>query len=284
MNKILFFGIIAIPFLGFSQVTLNQKDDFESYTTANWTKVAGSTLSNQNVTTGGPLGIDDNFLRVQANGGTGADSQLLTFNNAQWMGDYITAGITYISMDVRNSGSNIITLRLSFRTDWTDNAQYSSTTPIAVVPGQGWKTIIFPIDQNSLTRIGNFSGPPYYNQVLGDASEVRILHNDAPSWTGDPIVGVLDIDNIQARNTNLDVVDLEKLKNDILLHPNPSSDFLMIQGISKEEDYKIVDLTGKIVKKGIIKSSEKIDIKDLGEGVYFLSLNSGRNIKFIKKL
>ena len=78
---------------------------------------------------------------------------MATFNNAQWQGDYLNAGVTYISMAVRNSGSNIILLRLAFEGSYNSSMRWSSTNPIAVVPGQGWQTIIFPIDENSLTNV-----------------------------------------------------------------------------------------------------------------------------------
>ena len=157
-------------------------------------------MPNQNITTGGPNGADDNFLRVESTGGSGDDSKLVTFNNAQWQGDYISAEITYISMDVRNSGSNIILLRLAFEGTNSSSLRWSSTNPIAVVPGQGWQTIVFPIDENSLTYL---SSGFTYNQAFNNITEVRILHNDAPDWRGDAIDATLDIDNIQATDDDM---------------------------------------------------------------------------------
>jgi hypothetical protein len=83
MKKKLFVSLVILPIFGFTQVALNQVDDFEDFTPRNWTK-SSSTLPNQNITTGGPLGLNDNFLRVQSPAG----GQLVTFNQAQWIGDY----------------------------------------------------------------------------------------------------------------------------------------------------------------------------------------------------
>ena len=58
--------------------------------------------------------------------------------------------------------------------------RWSSTNAISVVPGQGWQTIVFPIDENSLTNIT--SSGITYDAAFDSLTEVRIIHNDVPSW------------------------------------------------------------------------------------------------------
>lgn len=282
MKKLLLTCLIAISYFGFAQITLNQKDDFENFTTANWTKYDGSQLPNQNISTGGPDGENDNFLRVQSNfdGNNSHDFYLLTFNNAQWTGNYINAGVTYISMDVRNSGNNVIILRLSFLTrDDSWSTYWGSINPIAILPGEDWKTIVFPIDENSLVMLSGGGG---YTYNFAEVGELRILHNDAPAWEGDAIEAVLDIDNIQARNSNMEVIDLADLKNRIKIYPNPSKDFLRVEGLSNETGFKIFNEVGALVKSGTINNNESVDVKNLNKGTYILKLESGKSLKFIK--
>ncbi|WP_461597659.1 T9SS type A sorting domain-containing protein, partial [Winogradskyella sp.] len=262
--------------LGEPKISLNLEDDFEGFTTENWTKGDASSLPNENVFSGGPNGTDDNFLRVQSNGGSGPDSKLVTFNNAQWLGDYIDAGVTYISMDVRNSGTNVIILRLAFENDnWTNDPKWSSSNPIAVVPGQGWQTIIFPIDESSLTKLGHNNS---YSGTFDNITEMRILHNDAPSWEADPIEAILDIDNIQARDEDLSVVELETVS--VKIFPIPASDFIQVEGKYHEFNYKIFDVYGKVVMEG--KSLNSINIENLVTGTYFINVESSSTYKFIK--
>ncbi|REE24861.1 putative secreted protein (Por secretion system target) [Winogradskyella pacifica] len=265
--------------LGEPKISLNLIDDFEGVTTENWTKGDNSTLPNQNILTDGPDGADDNFLRVQSNGGNDADSKLVTFNNAQWEGDYNAAGVTYISMDVRNSGSSIIILRLAFE-GFSTSRRWSSTNPIAVIPGQGWQTIVFPIDENSLTNITT-SGLGY-NSTFDDVKGFRILHNDTPSWDGDPIEATLDIDNIQARNETLSIVTIEEPTQQIKVYPNPSTDFIQVNGMSEEFEYSIFDITGKEVMKGQSKNQNRVDISNLVKGTYFINIESYSTFKFLK--
>ena len=264
---------------GEPKISLNLIDDFEGVTTENWTKGASSSVMNENILTDGPNGVNDNFLRVQSNGGTGADSKLVTFNNAQWEGDYIDAGVTYISMDVRNSGSNIILLRLAFE-GFTSSRRFSSTNPIAVIPGQGWQTIVFPIDANSMTDLTN-SGPGYIG-TFSNIYEMRILHNDVPSWEGDPIAATLDIDNIQARDENLSIVDIEEPSQKIKVYPNPASDFIQIEGALEGSEYIIVDINGKIIIEGKTNNQNNINIQNLAKGAYFINIESYNTFKFVK--
>ena len=266
--------------LGEPKISLNLIDDFEGFTAENWTKGDNSSLHNQNIVTDGPNGVDDNFLRVQSNGSTGSNSKLVTFNNAQWLGDYVDAGVTYISMDVRNSGSNVIILRLAFENDnWSNDPRWSSINPIAVIPGQGWQTIAFPIDENSLSKLGHNNS---YSGTFNRITELRIIHNDTPSWEGDPIDAILDIDNIQARDEDLSIVDIEGPTQKIKVYPNPASDFIQIGGIIEESEFIVVDINGKIVMEGKTKNENSINIQNLIRGTYFLNIESYSTFKFVK--
>ncbi|WP_179334423.1 T9SS type A sorting domain-containing protein [Winogradskyella costae] len=264
---------------GEPKIALSLIDDFEGATTENWTKGNNSTVPNHNILTDGPNGSDDNFLRVQSNGGNGSDSKLVTFNNAQWQGDYNAAGVTYISMDVRNSGSSIIILRLAFE-GFSTSRRFSSTNPIAVIPGQGWQTIVFPIDENSVTNITT-SGLGY-NSTFDDVREFRILHNDTPSWEGDSLDAVLDIDNIQARNETLSLVQIEAPTQNINVYPNPSADFIQVNGNLEAFEYSIYDITGKLVLRGESNNQTPLNVSNLMKGTYFITIGAYDTIKFFK--
>ena len=75
----------------------------------------------------------------------------------------------------------------------------------------------------------------------------------------------------------------EILKNKKYIYPNPSSRSIKIQGIYKEQTYKIYNLIGAEVLRGSINFNENIEIHNLKKGLYFLKLKNGDAIKFIKK-
>ncbi|RZJ47909.1 MAG: T9SS type A sorting domain-containing protein [Flavobacterium sp.] len=79
-----------------------------------------------------------------------------------------------------------------------------------------------------------------------------------------------------------------KKNNTITIYPNPAGKFIKIQ--TKENDtkvfgYKIVDMVGRIVKDGTLKSSDQINIENLTSGNYIMQLKTEKEIlveKFIK--
>ena len=278
MKKLLPFLLLAFSTFSFSQVVINQVDTFEDFTTRNWTK--NNSIPNANIQNGGPLGTGDNFLRVTSSG-SGSDLSLMTFNNAQWTGNYYQNNssanrITYISMDVRNSGENIIFLRMSFRYNVSSSTieRWCTTNPIAVIPGEGWNTINFPIDQANVVRV---SGLNPYTTTFSNVQEVRILHNDAPSWDSDPIEAILDIDNIMARNSALLNNNEVVLNNKLKIYPNPANNFVVIENNSNLTDefkYNIIDVTGRVIANGNSKYNEQINIENLTTGSYIIQIEN----------
>ena len=69
--------------------------------------------------------------------------------------------------------------------------------------------------------------------------------------------------------------------NNITVYPNPASNTITLQGIlNKKNNYKIVSVDGKVLKKEIL-NNYKIDISYLKNGIYFLEYDN-KNIKLIK--
>ena len=71
--------------------------------------------------------------------------------------------------------------------------------------------------------------------------------------------------------------------NDFRIYPNPTmGNFIIERSLKSDEDFEIIDMTGKSIKKGKLSDkSEKLDISENETGVYFLKLNN-RLFKLIK--
>src|SRR2546430_5799154 len=86
---VLAFNLITIS--NARAVTLGQIDNFEDGTVANWGN--GGTMQPMNISTGGPLGLNDNFMQITADG-SGANGRLTVFNRTPWLCYYLTPGGT----------------------------------------------------------------------------------------------------------------------------------------------------------------------------------------------
>lgn len=74
----------------------------------------------------------------------------------------------------------------------------------------------------------------------------------------------------------------EKEKPALRVYPNPVKDVLYFEsGTNEGQSYKIMDLTGKVVLKGI--SQSKINVTSLKDGAYILSFDNRETLKFLKK-
>lgn len=176
-------------------ITPGQVDTFTTGGTAGW--VNGNVIANPTIQAGGPGGAGDNYMRFAADG-NGPGGKLTVFNTAQWVGDYLTPGITAIEMDLRNLGSTELQMRLGFKqTAGFGAAGYASTTGFVLPVGSGWVRATFPIDPTAYTAI---NGPASFNAVFGGVmfGELRLLHATEPTLTGTNIVGAIGVDNIRA--------------------------------------------------------------------------------------
>jgi surface protein len=75
-----------------------------------------------------------------------------------------------------------------------------------------------------------------------------------------------------------------KLSENPSIYPNPASDYIYIKNLKNIISYKIIDASGRLIMNGNIKS-EKIDVRNLLKGNYFLQISTDENtlnFKFIK--
>lgn len=176
-------------------VTLAQVDDFEAGTVLGWGN--GSAPDPVNITTGGPLGLNDNYLQITSDG-SGPGGKLTSYNRAQWLGNYNAAGVTEIAMDLKgfsSPGSADLSIRFALKTGTGSGAPgYVSTTAFALPIDGLWHHAVFSL--SAMTAVGS---PGTLNAVLAGPLEARILHAAAANTVhGDSIVGQFGVDNIQA--------------------------------------------------------------------------------------
>lgn len=276
------FGIVS------AQVTLNQVDDFEDGTEKNWFEAGASAAMAENISTDGPAGVDDNYLRdytTQSPGGPG--SRMIIRNNMQWSGDFSSAGVGSVLMDVRALNVDI-TVRISV----TGPGGNFSSPGFIVAAETGWNSIIIPISTTDMlvAPAGNdgSSAGTDVNATMSGVTEFRILSNTSPSWIGEVTDAEMHLDNITA-GAPLSISDFENQNTEFTISPNPGTNKLNIKLPVYNSDTKleVFDVLGKRIYKGLIPQLESsIDVSNWRSGIYLVKVYNDKTTqtkRFIKQ-
>ena len=169
-----------------------QSDDFQGGTTQGWSIGPNSSLPPDVIASGGPGGSVDAYLRLQASGFTGPGGKLVAFNAGSWVGDYLDAGVTAITMQVRNYGTTDVALRLILEGGIVD--ALSSLEAVNVPAGSDWTEVTFSLAAAAL-------GGGDFQSVMGSVTTLNLVHSPAfiTARTQTPFVAaVIGVDNITA--------------------------------------------------------------------------------------
>jgi hypothetical protein len=188
---------------------LGQIDTFQDGTKGTWQGGGETTHSNAStvVTDGGPTGVGDHYLKINSsvNANFPNDAPRLlaisTIPATEWTGDFVTPGVTGVSMDLLNPNSFALTMRAAFR-DGTSNsspAYVTSNTAAYTLPADSqWHHVTFKFTATDMTTVGSPGGLTPFLQAV---QEFRILNSTTASYMGDQFTsgeGFFGVDNIQA--------------------------------------------------------------------------------------
>lgn len=183
---------IAVSSSHVAAVTVGHVDTF-STGLEGWQKGIVNPTFLSVVAGGGPAGAGDAYMRSVADG-SASFSRLTVFNQALWNSNYAADGVTAIRMDLLNSGTVPLQIRLALRDPGAQG--FISASPFSLGVGGGWQPAVFPVTEAALTTVGS---PGSYASFLAGGFALRILH--APSTAdlnGTPVVSTLGVDNITA--------------------------------------------------------------------------------------
>ena len=178
---------------GSQAVTIVQKDDFQDANigTMNWAGRSNPTR----ITTGGPQGAGDAYLRINS-----TNFHLATKNEGQWMGDFIAAGVQAIEMDLnRTAGPDDVQIRLFVH---GPGGRFGTTNPTVPIVLGVWEHYVFDLTSTNMTYVSGGTG--VLEDTLKDVTNL-LIRNDptpTPSDTGTHfphITATLGIDNIASK-------------------------------------------------------------------------------------
>ncbi|MEE8169771.1 MAG: hypothetical protein V3T70_04420, partial [Phycisphaerae bacterium] len=169
-------------------IAFGQLDDFEGGTVMNWKEGFFSPNPPTNVPNGGPSGLGDNYLRNVSSGGMAAGGRMVMFNQVQWTGDYLGAGVNRIDADMANFGATLLFMRIAV--EGIPGQRYGSANAVALPADGNWYPVSFDLTVAAMSPI--IGTVDSLNVVLSNVSTLRILSAQAgPSWEGDVVAATL---------------------------------------------------------------------------------------------
>ncbi|WP_299334422.1 T9SS type A sorting domain-containing protein [uncultured Psychroserpens sp.] len=289
-TKLLFLSLFLISAIALSQVVAGQVDDFEDGTTQSWAIGSPSQAVSPpaNVASGGPAGVDDNYLTYTSQpSASGAGSKMIIFSAgaSQWANssNYTAQGIVAIKMDVRASDEDL-QVRVAFQ--GPNGKRFCTTNAVEVRAGTGWNSVTIPISTSDFTSVSG--GPTTIDQVLANVNTMRIMSAQSPTWANpDVFTATIDLDNITA-STTLDVNDLE-VEDSFEISPNPATSKLNIKLVNSLNNANIVVynvLGKKVYSKTLSAMTSSIDVSQWNSGVYLVRLSTDNQTitkRFVKQ-
>jgi len=274
------FVFIAAGFVGVLDIVLGQKDTFDS-DLQGWATGGSSPVPTLWDSTGGPAGSGDGFLLQATTGDGGPGAKLVVMNTTQWAGDYVSAGVKSVTMDVNNLGATALELRLYIE---STVGNLISTSGIAVPTSSGWVSVAFPIDSTAMTFVNGTD----YSAIMSNVSRLRIIHGVSTLFPPVDVDGLLGVDNVTSGGALPSSVVEEKNESDALaiesVYPNPADARVFVDVVSPAVDHArvtVVDLLGRKVLTAydgrLVPGRTVVPIvtSDLAAGLYVVRVESG---------
>lgn len=222
----------------------------------------------------------------------------LTSNRSIIEENVLTNGTTFIKA-ISSNGSQPLKISIS----WTD-PQYAGQNSGTIDPTT--KYLVNDLDIKVTSASGTVYYPwklqgmsaPYDPPTNNSTNDVDNFERvDIPAPAGNYTISVTHKGSLTGGNQNFTLIasggnfstlatnDQTSKDSKLDIYPNPTTDWIHFKNNRNEEaSIAILDMSGKLIKKEIIKNN-KISVKDLVKGSYML-LYSNRNIqqsfKFIK--
>ena len=186
---------LLLPSIASGAISLSLVENFSSPTT--WTSGSPNPTPPVIRENFGPAGTGDSALLVVSSVGSGPGSRLITFDQSTWTGNYSGQGVTGLRMDLRNTGTSNLFIRIAVN----GPGGWFVSDGHAVDAGLGYANFLFDLSPAALNpaKTNNPILGTDRDATLASVTEVRIIHNTASdSAIGAEANASLRIDNITA--------------------------------------------------------------------------------------
>ena len=202
-------------------------------------------------------------------------SQEGTLNSINLIGNNTGEGVQMAVYDDNTGAPNDLIASSGFGTV-ANGTTSLPVTPTLLPAGDYWIMAVYETEGTSSFANQNATGNTVYYQNLTYGNAIPTNASGFLSYSDSDILYFLGID---CGNT-LSIENLN-LVGKISIFPNPASDYISITNLESTENYIIANSLGQEILKGVNKN-EKIDIRNLTNGLYLLKFDNGTTLKFIK--
>lgn len=158
----------------------------------------------------------------------------------------------------------------------TITGKLSGVTKFSQTKTTGFTTVVSVNNGYTLIDLTNLNGQNYSNIVIDQlqitaGGNFQYLALDAFTWVKDSNI-VLAVDDAQGKS------------KDLVVYPNPASDFISFKNAKDVQKVEIYDLSGKLMMTS--DKAEKVNVSQLEKGTYITKVktqNGTVDSKFIKK-
>jgi len=253
---------------------------------------------------------------LSANGMTVLMEDSALFSDVQWYDDYgLIIGAIDPFLAISTEGSYYISAADSFGCSyfsepldvsidiqvacneftWIDGLIYTASNNIAtyvLTNASGYDSVVvldLTVNLSPLATITQsglileVTSAVYYLWSTGEVTQTI-----TPTILGWHWCIVTDANGCESEQTFYEVLDLSTSLNDImseqvLIYPNPTKDFIIIDSDYQIHQVKIINMQGSVCSVQL--KEQTIDVSNISDGIYFIEIHTGKSVlrkKFIK--
>jgi len=164
-------------------ITAGQVSNFQDGTTQGWVMGPVAPLPT-NVATGGPAGAGDKWMRAEPG------AHLAFFNPSDWAGNYTSAGVLDVGIDLLNPNANTLDNIADMRVVLfgPSGSRWSSKNFVVVPTDNVWHHYTFSLRQSDLTQV--VAGDTYAS-TMANVQQLMFRHDNGttPNSGGTPYLG-----------------------------------------------------------------------------------------------
>jgi beta-glucanase (GH16 family) len=193
-----------------------------------------------------------------------------------------------VDTEMNDGGENVGWIETGEWLEYTVQVEETGTYDVEVRVASPSSVGKFSLSFNGENETGEISVPATGGWSSFNSLLVRDLELEVTDTLlrVDIVNGGFNMGRLTFADSIANSIELTKVKDRLMVYPTLATSEVFVKNITKEHNYSICDMSGRIVKSGILLPESSVSVEDLQTGSYFLILDDNVNIsvsgKFLK--